>query len=548
MINQIVRGNSFVVVANIDARDANGNCTPLLPGRTEAVLVGRYHRILCQCEASEGVVRVHVGSDTGLGTYGVEISGLSLTGQPYRVYGRDVFRIVESQRDVCGCASGVADPGAEMTIELALVASIGPKGDPFVYEDFTEEQLADLRRPAEEAFRKSEIAWTRVNERMKEVDSGMETMSDLLNQSNAVLSLANGTIEYVRSESETLKEISSHAVEHANEAADLALESSAKADEAAAAANEAADRALASAVGLGTEGGGEVFNDYERNVASGEYSHAEGSNTKAEGIRSHAEGDSTTASGKYAHAEGDKTNASGTYSHAEGSNTKAGGYASHAEGDSTTASVGGSHAEGFGTTASGYRSHAEGESTKASGYASHAEGQNTIASSGYSHAEGYGTKAYGEYSHAEGQNTNALGYASHAEGYHTTTTNRAEHACGLYNRSMGSTSDADATLWSVGNGTGDSDRKNAAELKRNGDFFVANRLIAYAGKEGQTDVVSYIKNLASRVSALETENASLKIRVEDLENALENTVTMDIDYDDGTGERIVFVTKPTEDA
>ena len=505
MINQIVRGNSFVVVANIDARDANGNCTPLLPGRTEAVLVGRYHRILCQCEASEGVVRVHVGSDTGLGTYGVEISGLSLTGQPYRVYGRDVFRIVESQRDVCGCASGVADPGAEMTIELALVASIGPKGDPFVYEDFTEEQLADLRRPAEEAFRKSEIAWTRVNERMKEVDSGMETMSDLLNQSNAVLSLANGTIEYVRSESETLKEISSHAVEHANEAADLALESSAKADEAASAANEAADRALASAVGLGTEGGGEVFNDYERNVASGEYSHAEGSNTKA------------------------------------------GGYASHAEGDSTTASVGGSHAEGFGTTASGYRSHAEGESTKASGYASHAEGQNTIASSGYSHAEGYGTKAYGEYSHAEGQNTNALGYASHAEGYHTTTTNRAEHACGLYNRSMGSTSDADATLWSVGNGTGDSDRKNAAELKRNGDFFVANRLIAYAGKEGQTDVVSYIKNLASRVSALEAENASLKIRVEDLEDALQNTVTMDIDYDDGTSEQIVFVTRPTEE-
>ena len=80
----------------------------------------------------------------------------------------------------------------------------------------------------------------------------------------------------------------------------------------------------------------EIFNTYSgsyKNVASGEYSHAEGYGT--------------TASGNYSHAEGNGTKAEGNYSHSEGNNTTASGYCSHAEGNNTKASNDYSHAEGY---------------------------------------------------------------------------------------------------------------------------------------------------------------------------------------------------------
>ena len=151
---------------------------------------------------------------------------------------------------------------------------------------------------------------------------------------------------------------------------------------------------------------GEIFN-FENNVASGWYSHAEGANTKASGSSSHTEGSQTTASGNISHAEGFQTKALGVYSHAEGNQTTASGSSSHAEGNQTEASGDNSHAEGFKTTASKVNSHAEGGSTKASGSSSHAEGSSTTASGSYSHAEGNGTTASAPYSHAGGFNTTA---------------------------------------------------------------------------------------------------------------------------------------------
>lgn len=139
--------------------------------------------------------------------------------------------------------------------------------------------------------------------------------------------------------------------------------------------------------------GAEIFNDYRNrdynpsspdtaaqgNVASGEYSHAEGAATSASGDYSHAEGSCTFARGNNSHAEGYGTEAAGTYSHAEGKLTYVTGEASHAEGKETAAS--------------GKRSHAEGYATKAIGVSSHAEGENTTAKGDYSHAGGVGTQA-----------------------------------------------------------------------------------------------------------------------------------------------------------
>ena len=113
---------------------------------------------------------------------------------------------------------------------------------------------------------------------------------------------------------------------------------------------------------------GEIFNTYtgsNKNVASGNYSHAEGNGT--------------TASGNYSHVEGSSNTASGNYSHAEGNSNTASKMASHVEGSSNTASGTFSHAEGFNNTASGANSHVEGSSNTASGANSHAGGEDTIA-------------------------------------------------------------------------------------------------------------------------------------------------------------------------
>lgn len=77
---------------------------------------------------------------------------------------------------------------------------------------------------------------------------------------------------------------------------------------------------------------GEIFNGYEYNVASGSYSHAEGSYTSSEDLASHAEGAHTLAKAYASHAEGAYTSAIGQMSHAEGQGTNAYANFQHAQG------------------------------------------------------------------------------------------------------------------------------------------------------------------------------------------------------------------------
>ena len=95
----------------------------------------------------------------------------------------------------------------------------------------------------------------------------------------------------------------------------------------------------------------EIFNDYENNVASAYYSHAEGYMTTANAPYSHAEGESTVASNMRTHAEGWQTTASGNCSHAENTGCIASGSNSHAEGYYTMATGEHSHASGAHTIA-----------------------------------------------------------------------------------------------------------------------------------------------------------------------------------------------------
>ncbi len=66
--------------------------------------------------------------------------------------------------------------------------------------------------------------------------------------------------------------------------------------------------------------GAEIFNDFEHNIASGEYSHAEGSETSAIGDYSHAGGINTVASGKSSFAIGQNNEAFSENSVAVGRN------------------------------------------------------------------------------------------------------------------------------------------------------------------------------------------------------------------------------------
>lgn len=188
------------------------------------------------------------------------------------------------------------------------------------------------------------------------------------------------------------------------------------------------------AAGIGCE----IFNDYENNIASSHYAHAEGSGTKATAPGTHAEGNGTVASNSYAHAEGNSTTASGTSSHAEG------------------------------------------ENTTASGTYAHAEGYGTVASGGYSHAEGYNAAASGWYSHAGGINSEAKAEASFAHGMYAVSDYRGGAAFGRMNK----TKDA---LFVVGNGSPrGSYESDALVLDDGGNLWVAGSIKCGGGSGGYT--------------------------------------------------------------
>jgi hypothetical protein len=115
---------------------------------------------------------------------------------------------------------------------------------------------------------------------------------------------------------------------------------------------------------------GSLIQGLEGNTATGEYSHAEGSITKATGDYSHAEGDNTQAIGNYSHAEGQDTIALGQYSHAEGWNTITSASHQHVQGQwNATSSVPAAFIVGNGTD-DGNRSnliHAAGNEVQISG-------------------------------------------------------------------------------------------------------------------------------------------------------------------------------------
>lgn len=179
----------------------------------------------------------------------------------------------------------------------------------------------------------------------------------------------------------------------------------------------------------------------------------------------------------------------GDYSFAEGENTKATGIASHAEGCITSASGLNSHAEGSYTVASGDYSHAEGYHASSTDDYAHSEGYYTTSSGAVAHSEGSMNLASGNSSHAEGAANVASGYTSHVEGHGNEATHRSQHVFGeyaVYDPSNSDSTNRGTYVEIVGNGTEDS-RSNARTLDWSGNEAIAGALTI--GK-GTTDEVS----------------------------------------------------------
>lgn len=159
---------------------------------------------------------------------------------------------------------------------------------------------------------------------------------------------------------------------------------------------------------------------------------------------------------------------------------------------------------------------AEGSGTTASGICSHAEGTGTIANGNHSHAEGNRTTASGTCSHAEGSGTTANGAASHTEGAFTIAYNTYEHAGGRYNSSTsGNSSSTGATIFSIGIGTSDSDRKNAIEVTQTGALIANTSWTTGSDRKLKDNITLLEDGVLDKVLKLKPSRFTLKADLEE---------------------------------
>ncbi len=325
-------------------------------------------------------------------------------------------------------------------------------------------------------------------------------------------------------------------------------------------------------VGVRTEEGGEIFNDYENNKALAPYARADGYNNRA-GIYGYkllavaksgenyniTVGDADLGSkARDNYVAGDVLCFDGKGHYYE--RLKITGLTSNADGNTVITvvptddgelsllavdsskdewenwiycldkpdvgvpvlAVRGAYAGGVGNTAIGYGAFAFGEGNKAIGkdsyavgrdntalYAAYVEGKGNYASGQHSHAEGYSTTASGNQSHAEGTSTTAGGASSHAEGNKTIASGVYSHAEGAYSTASGSQSHAE----------GSSTTASGSSSHTEGYKTIASGEVSHA--EGHTTVASGLHSHAEgrgTIAAGQRQHVQGKFNVEDTKN------------------------------
>ncbi len=171
--------------------------------------------------------------------------------------------------------------------------------------------------------------------------------------------------------------------------------------------------------------------------------------------------------GNFSFASGYNAKAKEEHSFAAGNGSLALGYASFAIGDGAKATNSNTIAIGSSATASGDNDIAIGNLAKASGGSSISLGYNTTASGANSFATGNNTNASGYLSSAIGNATLAKGYGNTAVGMFNDPllTNNSENLFNVY---------PESPMFMVGNGTSNSNRKNAIVVQRNGKIGIGD--------------------------------------------------------------------------
>lgn len=220
----------------------------------------------------------------------------------------------------------------------------------------------------------------------------------------------------------------------------------------------------------------EIFNDYTYNVATGNFSHAEGKLTKVNGEASHVEGYNNTVNALHAHGEGHQNIVSADDSHAEGrENTVSGEYA-HVEGYKNKVQSNAGHAEGYYTIANNESEHAQGKYN-----VSDTENSGTLFTIGNGTADDRRHNVVGIYHNGdiniEGPNT-----TNHNTGYFKTTVdgNHTEVVKGNYTQTIGTTNKNNTCNITVNgnttnrfNGTSDT-RTTGATYEGYGSSFISS--------------------------------------------------------------------------
>lgn len=193
---------------------------------------------------------------------------------------------------------------------------------------------------------------------------------------------------------------------------------------------------------------GEIFNDYENNIALGKYSHAEGSGKTATfKVKTFVHSDIEVGYYDYDAVLfkpqiGDLHLIDGKVYCILDVNYNAGIVTSEGEFDminiiyfeEVTFDNSVTEIVVLFNSAYGNASHREGMYTNSVGESSHAEGRETISQGPRAHAEGYKTKVFAADAHAEGRETVCIGFQGHAEGMYGIAHGSISHVEGAATR------------------------------------------------------------------------------------------------------------------
>ena len=280
--------------------------------------------------------------------------------------------------------------------------------------------------------------------------------------------------------------------------------------------------------------GAELFNDYENNIAAGQYAHAEGKETVATGPRAHTEGYRTSVYAADAHAEGRETWCLGAQGHVEGLYGISWGAGSHTEGAvQADFEVEGkailndeeSIRDFLGYYTTRYYPNGEGndpyywkinDSFFTSYYTHGAFGVNT-------HAEGINNIVCDKAGHVEGYNNVAgvivSGNYSFAHGYGLSVSNDYEVAFGRYNLSE---IDGKKVIFSIGIGSS-STRKNALSIFEDGSADIPGLEVSISTEQLDKAIAEAVNPLSNRIDNMYNE---LDDRLTVVETAVDEITAM----------------------